>query len=203
MLGEMNPLPPPGTARRGPPATGLSLIELMVGLAIAAVLLAIALPSMNEFVARQRVAGVATGLVADIRFARSTQMQTSRPVRLMFNANTNVTCYIAHSLSPGGNCNCAVANPPYCLALPGALVPTEYKSAVLLRSQGITVKPAVGTPGELIFDATSSLTRNAAQLTIDIQGTTGGHVRVLTTATGQPRICSVSGHASAFPACAS
>ena len=129
--------------------------------------------------------------------------QFSRPVRLMFNANTSVTCYIAHSLIAGGNCDCAAANPPYCLALPGATVPTEYKSAMLPRSQGITVKPAVGTPTELIFDATSSLTRNAAQLTIDIESTTGGHVRVLTTATGQPRICSVSGHGSAFPVCSS
>lgn len=199
----MSLLRPVSSARRRPPADGVSLIELMVGLGIAAVLLAVALPSMNEFIARQRVAGAATGLVADIRFARSTQMQTSRPVRLMFNANTSVTCYIAHSLIAGGNCDCAAANPPYCLALPGATVPTEYKSAMLPRSQGITVKPAVGTPTELIFDATSSLTRNAAQLTIDIESTTGGHVRVLTTATGQPRICSVSGHGSAFPACSS
>lgn len=181
-------------------AGGVTLVELLVGLAIAAILLAIALPSMNEFIARQRVAGVATGLVADLRFARSTQMQTSRPVRLMFNANANETCYMAHSLIVGGGCDCALAEPPYCVAI-GPVVPTEYKTVHLARADGIVVTPAAGTPTELIFDATSSLTRNADRLTIDISGTTGGHLRVLTTATGQPKICSVSGQSGSFTAC--
>ncbi len=188
-------------ASRQRSAGGVTLIELMVGLAIAAILLAIALPSMNEFIARQRVAGVATGLVADLRYARSTQMQTSRPVRLMFSADDSKTCYIAHSLVVGGGCDCALPDPPYCLAQPGLAPPTEYKSMHLPRADGITITPAAGTPTELIFDATSTLTRNADRLKIEITGTTGGHLRVETNATGQPKICSVSGHASAFPVC--
>jgi len=50
--------------------SGFTILELVVSLAIAAILAAIALPSFAEFIDDQRLRGVATELVSDLNFAR-------------------------------------------------------------------------------------------------------------------------------------
>ena len=50
--------------------TGLTIIELVVSMAVAAVLAALALPSFAEFIDDQRLRGVATELMADLNLAR-------------------------------------------------------------------------------------------------------------------------------------
>lgn len=188
--------------RRGACGVGLTLIELLVVLGITAALVAVALPSMNEFIARQRVLGVATELMGDLRYARSEQMRSTKAVRVAFAQNAVRTCYMVHHQAPlGAGCSCAHAARPYCRAVAGILVPTELKTVELPLTDLITVKPNAASPTSLTFDATTG--RNVAddRLTIDVQSPSGGHLRVMTGAAGQPSICSVSGHSARFPAC--
>lgn len=49
---------------------GLTILELVVSMAVAAVLAALALPSFAEFIDDQRLRGVATELMSDLHFAR-------------------------------------------------------------------------------------------------------------------------------------
>lgn len=61
---------------------GFSLIELMVTIAVLAVLLALAAPSFAALVRQWRLTSAAETLAGDLRLARSTAIRTSRPVAL-------------------------------------------------------------------------------------------------------------------------
>lgn len=59
---------------------GFTLVELMVTLAIAAILVALAVPSMTSFLAEQAAAGNADELAAAFRFARSEAIKRSASI---------------------------------------------------------------------------------------------------------------------------
>lgn len=178
------------------------MIEMLVALGITAALVAMALPSMTEFIARQRLVGVATELASDLRLARSEQMKASKPMRIGFASNAAKTCYMIHNFIQFTSCSCARPARPYCSAFTaGATVPTELKTVDMPASDQVSVRPLTGTPTALIFESTTGLAISGVSLTIEVESPRGGHLRVRTRAAGQPSICSVSGHAPRFPAC--
>jgi type IV fimbrial biogenesis protein FimT len=59
---------------------GVTLVELLVGLAVLGVLLAVGVPSFNGLLGRWRQQAAVDTFVADIQLARSTATRTSRPV---------------------------------------------------------------------------------------------------------------------------
>jgi len=61
---------------------GVTLIEVMVVLGIAAILLAFAVPSFQEFVARNRLDGAAQELLTSLQFARSEATRRGAQVTL-------------------------------------------------------------------------------------------------------------------------
>jgi type IV fimbrial biogenesis protein FimT len=76
------------TARPSPPCptctgwqagagAGFTLIELLVVMAIAGILLAVGLPSFQDFVREQRVRSIASDMVGDFALARSEAVRYS------------------------------------------------------------------------------------------------------------------------------
>ena len=61
-------------------AHGFTLIELMIVLTIVAILIAVGLPSMTDFIAEQRVRTAASDVVSEIMFARAKAVEQSRRV---------------------------------------------------------------------------------------------------------------------------
>ena len=62
---------------------GFTLIELMIVLAVTAVLASLVAPSFNEQLSRRRIEGVATELSTDLHFARSQSVANGGVVRVM------------------------------------------------------------------------------------------------------------------------
>lgn len=65
---------------------GFTLIELLIAVLVLAVLVALGVPSMNEFIANQRTTQAANQLLADLAYARTQALVLQRPVRLSANA---------------------------------------------------------------------------------------------------------------------
>jgi type IV fimbrial biogenesis protein FimT len=62
---------------------GLTLVELLIVLAVAAILAALAAPSFTDQFARRRLEGVATELSTDLQFARTQAVANGGVVRVM------------------------------------------------------------------------------------------------------------------------
>lgn len=73
---------PSKTASRGYYRRGVSLVELLVALAIAAVLLTLAVPAFGGLLDRARAVDTANRLVGDLMFARGEAMERGTRVRV-------------------------------------------------------------------------------------------------------------------------
>jgi type IV fimbrial biogenesis protein FimT len=96
MLGPVNVMP--NSSQRG-----FTLIELMVVVALVAIILALAAPSFTGTLARKRMEGVASELATDIQYARSEAAQRNAPVRVIVGAN----CYAVHVVGSTNASSCA------------------------------------------------------------------------------------------------
>ena len=68
-------------------ASGMTLIEVMVVIAVAAVLLVLAVPSFTDSQIRKRVEGVAVELHTDLQYAKSQAAATNQAVSLVTTAS--------------------------------------------------------------------------------------------------------------------
>lgn len=199
MLGTMTNQPAPWRRQRRAVAPGFTLIEVMITLVILAVLLAIAVPSMREFVARKRVEGIAQELATDLRLLKSQQIQRRRSVGILFGSNDSVTCYSLYFIGTGDeNCDCTIGNGPVCGNPARVQGSAEIKTVVVPRNSGVTVS---SNPQLLRLFGFNGMPIGNTTIQASVQGSSGGTVRVSTNTAAMPVICSVSGSESAITAC--
>lgn len=100
------------------PQRGFTLIELMIVLAIAALLMLLAAPAFSTFMARQQLAGDVNQLQSVLTFARSEAIKQRQPITVEFSppnelnaprrpeaCNDAPWCYWAESAQDGGEVN--------------------------------------------------------------------------------------------------
>lgn len=182
-----------------PVRQGMTLVELLLSVAIVAVLLAVAVPSMYEFVMRKRVEGIADELIGDLRFARSMLARNNQTTWIKFSKTQSETCYVVFHPVSILECDCTAS--PVCSSL-GPSTAVELKTVRIPASSHVTLAPKEGSSSTLKLDAPTGLPATGSAITISIKASPGGEVRLTTSQTGRPQLCSVSGHASAYPACA-
>ena len=90
-----------------------TLIELMIVVALIAIIVTLAAPSFRDMILMQRLRGINAQLVTDLAFARSEAVSRGTFMQVHFQSNGTMTCYIIlASTTPATStpiCDCTVA----------------------------------------------------------------------------------------------
>ena len=136
------------------PTRGLTLPELLVALAVVAILVAVAAPSFRGMIEVQRLRGVNSQVVTDLQFARNESAARGVPVRIVFRNSPTETCYSLYTSSTAahdGNaerCNCLEGAGNACTPGTGT---AEVKTVSVPATLAVKVTPVDGVAA-LAFD---------------------------------------------------
>ena len=135
-------------------AAGFTIIELMIVVAIAAILAVVAAPSFSEFLSKRRVDGAMSELVTDIYYARSEAVSRNETLRMTFGTD----CYVIHrTLVPSFSATVAT-----CTRATKSITPpaAEIKTVQLDAGRPLTLDPGALTFFE--FDPVRGTAINSA-----------------------------------------
>lgn len=189
--------------------TGFTLVELLIVIAVAAVLLVVAAPGFRDFVLVQRLKAVNAQLVTDLQLARSEAAARGQWGRVIFERNSDLTCYTIYTApEPGGlRCSCLLGAGAACS---GAA--REIKTVRVARSDSVTVIPVLtGAENAAIgFDHISGglvvIPQDSAAITpdfydIDTAIDSSRVLRVRVGRSGRPTVCRGAGSITGFDPC--
>ncbi len=100
-------------------SSGFTLIELMVGLAIVAVLLGLGVPSLSAYMANSKIRAAASNFSADLQFARAEAIRRNGGVGLVLTSDAP-TATNANSATP------SAAGPNWMVRLFNPVTPPTY-----------------------------------------------------------------------------
>lgn len=118
-------------------ARGFTLIELAFTLAVLGIILAAAVPSYSNYLARQRLRHVAELLELDLRRARTLSVNESRNIYVSFQSGPQ-WCWGASRTAP---CDCATGQTRCEL---GGINYRDYKGTLLQSGQSVTFQAGLG-----------------------------------------------------------
>ena len=182
--------------RRTPRLIGFTLLELMIALAIMAVLGAITLPSFNALIDRQRLHAAVRHLQADIALARHESGRRSLPVQIHFQPAALAGAAWCYSLSTGAQNDC---RRPGITAASGVIRVVNGREfpGITLRQADLMVVDAAGA-GEL-FGRGSALPLHRSQASFSSQG--GLQLRLVLGLMGRASLCAPGAAVDSMPAC--
>lgn len=136
---------------------GFTLIELMVTIAVLAIIMVLAAPSFNDFFQRYRLRGAADDVASLLVTARTEAMSRNRDVAVVFNGSDSAWCVGAVSAADPGAPGQAVTAVPACdcdsgdCRIGGRI--TEVNGS---NYAGVT---RVATPAAFVFDRLTGAVR--------------------------------------------
>lgn len=161
------------------PRRGLTLIELMIGLGIVAVLSAMAAPSLGNWLARQRTKAAAMNLVADLADARHEAARLHKVLRVNFEPGSQ-WCYVI------------TTDPTLGCAAEGAAVLKRVRS---------TEHPGVVLGAAAPIDLHGSPDRLQAMAQVPLASAHGEPLRVKLSMLGRASVCAPAGGYTGVPSC--
>ncbi len=188
----MNTPPPPlqplrrraGGGRVG--GAGVTLIELMMGLAVLGILCTLALPAMGVRLAHHRLALAAETLAADLTEARFEAARRGLTLNLsaVTTAEGQQWCWAVAPVASGGLTDCACAQTRSC----------GHRSVAAQDHPGVKMRQ-----GRQVLLAPDGSARHATAAVFE--STSGDRLQVDLLALGRSRICSPTGTLGRYPAC--
>ncbi len=204
------------TGRESRPRRGVTVIEMMVVVAVLAIILALAVPSMRDFMSRQRVKAINAELVTDLQYARAEAVSRNRDVYVTFRMDDKageppMTCYTVHTLGVVGDCDCRKPLGTACDAVPELI---ELKTVQVLRSTTVTLQAPDWPANRVGFSATRGLSFWNGHLAtsptyvadwldyaVNVESSISGKLRSSAHITGRPQVCSPDGSINGVTPC--
>lgn len=168
---------------------GFTLIEALVTVSVAAVLLAVTVPSAIEWIRLNRLKASAAELVTDIQLARSETVRRNTQVFLAFRTSAAEKCYTVHTRTALGICDCLLGAGAACGSGAIAANRFELKTVSVPAVNGVSMT----FNRSIYFNPPSAMPNGAATLQVDFDGGGSRQLRVVTNAAGRPQICTPSG----------
>ena len=190
---------------------GFTLVELLIVLAVAALLITLAAPSLRDMILVQRLKAVNAQLVTDLQFARSEAVARSHSGWLEFRSNDAMTCYTIYSTPPtpndGARCDCRLGEAA-CVAPHRAIrvvqLPRSDKVTVAKRS-GMNLEDRVGfdhVAGALITIPPSDANLNPpTTYVIEVGVDASRKLRTTVDMSGRPTVCAPANATLGAPSC--
>jgi type IV fimbrial biogenesis protein FimT len=202
---------------------GFTLVELLIVVAVLAVILTLAAPSFREMIEMQRLRGTSAQLTTDIQFARSEAVSRQEVVQISFNAGASgMTCYVVHTCAGPGDgpqtCRCECSAPANGRCSGGRV---EIRTVQLPSADGVRVAPIPSQPFSMPPNIVRFDPRNGAMAAFYVGvGNSGSmepevlsaetslmrpanppKLRTMVSLAGRPSVCSPGGRVSGVPAC--
>lgn len=172
-------------------ARGFSLLELIVTVAIAAIVMSAAVPALHGWVEQQRLAGTAVELSRDLRQARADAVMRAEGVRFTLQRDEQGrTCYLLHT-GAAADCRCGTAGPAHCDGTAQVL-----KAVRLDSDPGFALE---SSSRSILFSAEHGTATPTA--TLHLQDARGRAVQHVVNLMGRVRSCSPQAAVSGYRAC--
>ncbi|WP_164885163.1 GspH/FimT family pseudopilin [Rubrivivax rivuli] len=182
----MNPRTAPQRQRN----RGLSLIESLMAVAIAAVITGATLPGFRDALELRRLDGAAAQLHTDLQLARSEAVARNRSLRISYAQQAETSCYVVHT-GPAGACTCTAGTAPVCTGTAEALRSVQFHAG-----DGIRLRSNVAS---MVLDPTKGTVSPTG--TLRLQGSEGRAVHMVVNIMGRARTCSPAGTVRGHPVC--
>ncbi len=193
-------MPTQATSRRDPSNTGkgisthhgFTVIELMISLAVLAIITSLALPSYRNIMEKRLVTSGAEQLGAFLSSAQLESVKRNQFVAVNYQENSGAWCFgMRAGDSPAVDCDCTIsdaANTNSC-ALDGAL--KVFDSSILSHPDALQSADISGSDDTLVYDPVRGLTQNAETAKLALMSDEGSYaLDVEVTVTGRVKICS-------------
>jgi prepilin-type N-terminal cleavage/methylation domain-containing protein len=174
--------------------SGFTLVELLVYVAVVALLAGMAAPALTGFIQRGRLQGAAELLIQELRQARNRALTFQRTVYFSFSGSTaGIWCY---GWSDHGACDCRL---PADQA--GACISSDGAQPALHRRQASDFPfVALALPGAAyVYSLQFAAVRGTASATSLSLSNAAGEARVIVSPLGRVRGCATYG--GVFPPC--
>ena len=195
----------------------VTLIEMMVVIALAALIISLAAPSFSEYIVTQRVRSVHAQLATDLQYARSEAVARGSFVGVRFQfttGSTGASCYVIFSRPEPGptnpvSCDCLAAPGLRCAANPG--VTTELRTVTIPNELRVNLRLGPSQPdtmnydprtGALKFQPIDETILVAQGFIVDTSADADRKLRVVVKPSGRPELCAPTGSTLGGTPCA-
>ena len=176
---------------------GFTLVELIVAVAITAILATLAVPSFSSLFAKKRVEGLIAELATDLQYARSEAITRNTMVQLTMGTN----CYVIHALPTTATVASSATSCTQSAASPAVIGLTELKTVQVAAGRPESFSPASGS---IVFDPVRGTATISSAGTITATSSIGSwDLRANLSAVGRVNVCSPAGtgNVAGYAAC--
>jgi type IV fimbrial biogenesis protein FimT len=170
--------------RGGTGPRGFTLLELLVVVSVLAVLMLIAVPSMQAMLTRNHLKAAAQSIAEDLQWTRSEAIKRNRILLVAFDVEH--WCYGVGDAG-AAHCNCRLA-------------PEDAGACSLKRRLG-TDFPGIGLAATFAGTRFDPLRATSNNGTLTLTATNGTSLKVVLSRLGRVRICAPAGAVAGYDAC--